>query len=63
MALWQQGVKDRSRSSFDQAVSWIRKNDPKDPDLVAFWREAAPVLGQPGPDGPPGEMPVNPFAP
>jgi len=63
MALWQQGVKDRSGSLFDQAVSWMRKNDPKDPDLLAFWREAAQVLGQPGPDGPPAEVPANPFAP
>ncbi len=49
MALWQKGDKGRSRSSFDQAVSWTKKNDPKDAALLAFWREAAKLLGQPGP--------------
>ena len=30
MALWQQGEKDRSRSYFDQAVAWTKKNDPEE---------------------------------
>jgi len=63
MALWQQGAKDRSRSIFDQAVAWTRKNDPKDANLLLFWREAAELLGQPGPDAPPADLPANPFAP
>jgi len=60
MALWQQGVKDRSRSFLDQAVSWTRKNDPKNANLLAFWREAAKLLGQPGPLP---DLPADPFAP
>ncbi len=63
MALWQQGAKDRSRSIFDQAVAWTRKNDPKDANLLLFWREAAELLGQPGPDALPADLPANPFAP
>ena len=63
MALWKQGVKDRSRSFFDQAVAWTRKNDPKNADLLQFWREAADLLGQPGPDTPPAEPPKKPSAP
>ncbi len=63
LALWQQGVKDRSRSFFDQAVAWTRKNDPKNANLLLFWREAAELLGQPGPDALPADLPANPFAP
>jgi tetratricopeptide (TPR) repeat protein len=63
MALWRQGSKDPSRSSFDQAVAWTRKNDPKRPDLLMLWREAAHLLGQPGPDAPPADRPENPSAP
>ena len=64
MALWQQGVKDRSGSFFDQAVSWTKKNDPKHANLLAFWREAAELLGQHGPDaGPLPDLPADPFAP
>ncbi len=63
MALWQHGQKDRSRSSFDQAVAWTRKNDPKNADLLLFWREAAALLGQPSPDIPLVDLPADPFAP
>ena len=63
MGLWQQGAKDRSRSFFDQAVSWTRKNGSKKADLLLFWREAAALLGVPAPDAAPAELPANPFAP
>jgi tetratricopeptide (TPR) repeat protein len=63
MALWHQGLKDRSRSLFDQAIAWTRKNDPKQPDLLLFWREAAELLGERGPDAPPGDLPANLFGP
>ena len=36
LALWQQGQKDRSRSFFNQAVTWTRKNDPKNAELLQF---------------------------
>jgi serine/threonine-protein kinase len=63
MALWQQGDKERSRSFFDRAVSWTRKNDPKKADQLLLWREAAVILGQPSPDAPPVDLPADPFAP
>jgi superkiller protein 3 len=63
MALWRQGSQVRSRSCFDQAVAWTRKNDPRNADSLLFWREAANLLGQPGPDAPPADLPSNPFAP
>ena len=64
MALWQKGDKDRSRSFLEQAVSWTTKHDPKNAALLAFWREAALVLGQPVPDaGPLPDLPANPVAP
>ena len=49
MALWQRGEKNPSRSFFDQAVAWTKKNDPRNAELLAFWRESAELLGQPGP--------------
>ena len=62
MALWQKGEKHRSRSFFEQAVSWTRKNDPSNAALLAFWREAAKLLGQPGPDaGPLPDLPAEAF--
>jgi hypothetical protein len=62
MALWRQGSKVRSRSFFDQAVAWTRKNDPKRADLLLLWREAADLLGQPDPDAPLTDLPAKPFA-
>jgi tetratricopeptide (TPR) repeat protein len=62
MASWQKGDKDRSRSFFEQAVSWTKKNDPSNAVLLAFWREAAKLLGQPGPDaGPLPDLPAEAF--
>ena len=65
LALWQRSEKDRSRSYFDQAVSWARKNDPKNAELLQFWREAAELLGQPGPGAAARlpDLPAQPFAP
>jgi len=63
MAQWQRGEQDRSRSYFDQAVAWTKKNDPKNADLLAFWREAALLLGQPGPTTAPlPDLPAELFA-
>jgi tetratricopeptide (TPR) repeat protein len=62
MALWRQGSRDRSRSIFDQAVAWTRKNDPNRADLLLLWREAADLLGWPGPHAAPADLPANPFA-
>jgi hypothetical protein len=63
MALWQRGEKDRSHSYFDQAVAWTSKNDPENAELLAFWREAALLPGQPGPGAAPlHDLPADPFA-
>ena len=65
--LWPTGGKankDRARSFFDQAVVWTRKNDPKNAELLQFWREAAELLGRPGPSAAAlPNLPANPFAP
>ncbi len=65
MAHWQNGDQDRSGSCFEQAVSWTQKNEPKDAALLAFWREAAELLGQPDPSGsaPLPDLPAELFAP
>jgi eukaryotic-like serine/threonine-protein kinase len=65
MAHFQRGVKDPSRSYFDRAVAWTTKNNPKNAELLAFWREAAELLGQPGPiaAAPLPDLPAEPFAP
>jgi len=66
MALWQQGENDRARTFFDKAVAWARKYAPKNAELIQFWREAAGLLGRPGPGTatpPPAELPADPFAP
>jgi serine/threonine-protein kinase len=63
MAHWQQGSKARSRPIFDQADGWMRKNDPKKADLLQLWREAANLLGLPGPNAPPADLPAHPSVP
>jgi tetratricopeptide (TPR) repeat protein len=50
MAHARRGEADRARGFFDWAVAWTRKNAPKNPELLQFWREAAALLGRPGPD-------------
>jgi tetratricopeptide (TPR) repeat protein len=63
MALWRQGVQDRSRAVFDQAAVTAKKNDAGNARVLASWREAAELLGQPGPETVPGDLPENPFMP
>ena len=58
MAVWRQGAKDRSRAYFEHTVTWTKKNLPDEADILALWREAAELLGQPGPD-----LPAKLFAP
>jgi len=63
MALWQRGEQDRSCSYFDQAVALTKKSDPRNAELLAFWREAALLLGQPGPGAAPlPDLPGEVFA-
>ena len=49
MALWQKGDKDKARMWFDKAVAWTREKDPKNKELLQFWKEAGDILGQPVP--------------
>jgi len=65
MASWQQGEKDQAGTWFDKADAWTREKDPGNTELRQFWKEAAELLGRPGPEGaapPSGELPANPFA-
>jgi tetratricopeptide (TPR) repeat protein len=50
MACGRRGETDRARRYFDQAVARTRERDPRNVELLQFWREAAAVLGRPGPD-------------
>ena len=45
MAHWHLGNKDQARSWFDQAVSWMDKNQPENEELRRFRAEAAELLG------------------
>jgi serine/threonine-protein kinase len=49
-ALWQKSEKDKARTSFDKAVTLTKEKDPKNKELLQFWREAAALLGRPGPE-------------
>jgi eukaryotic-like serine/threonine-protein kinase len=49
LAMWQKGEKDKARDWFDKAVARTREKDPKNVELLQFWKEAAALLGQPGP--------------
>jgi hypothetical protein len=46
MAHWQLSAKEQSRKWYDQAVRWMEKNQPEDPEaLFRFRAEAAALLG------------------
>ena len=50
LALWQKGEKAQARAWFDKAVAWTKEKNPKDLELRQFWKEAAKLLGLPGPN-------------
>jgi tetratricopeptide (TPR) repeat protein len=50
MAHVRRGEADRARAYYDRAVAWTREHDPKNAELLQFWREAAALLDRPGPD-------------
>ena len=60
IAHWQKGEKDQARTWFDKAVAWTKEKDPKSGELRQFWKEAAELLGRPGPDGPRSGSPADP---
>ncbi len=45
MAHWQIGDKEQARKWYDQAVKWMKKNNPNDDELGRFRTEAAALLG------------------
>jgi eukaryotic-like serine/threonine-protein kinase len=45
MAHWQLGKKDEGNEWYDKAVKWMDKNQPKNPELLRFRKEAATLLG------------------
>jgi hypothetical protein len=45
MAHWQLGNKDLARKWYDQAVSWMDKNQPTNDDLRRFRAEASELMG------------------
>jgi hypothetical protein len=45
MAHWRLGAKDQARKSYDQAITWLEKNNSTDEELQGFRHEAARVLG------------------
>jgi len=66
MASWRQGERASAIGWFDKAVAWTKAKDPRNAELRQFWREAAELLGQPGPVQPAATalvIPDEPFAP
>jgi tetratricopeptide (TPR) repeat protein len=45
MAHWQVGEKQEARKWYDEAVSWMEENKPKDEELLRFRKEGAELLG------------------
>jgi eukaryotic-like serine/threonine-protein kinase len=58
MAHAQKGEKDEARKWFDKAAAWTMEKDPKNAELLGFWKEAAELLGERGPTAP-GSDPVS----
>ena len=50
MAHAQKGEKDEARKWFDKAAAWTKEKDPKNAELLRFWKEAAELLGEPRAD-------------
>jgi hypothetical protein len=50
MAHWQRGDKKEARRWFEKAVTWTKEKAPKNDHLRGFWKEAAELLGCPGPN-------------
>jgi superkiller protein 3 len=67
MACGRRGETDRARGYFERAVARTRERDPRNVELLQFWREAAAVLDRPGPDAAAParlrDLPADVFAP
>ena len=60
LAHWQRGEKEQARTWFDKAVAWTKEKQPKNAQMLQFWKEAAKLLALPGPDS---TSPAGPKAP
>jgi len=58
MAHAKKGEKEGARKWYDKAIAWTKEKDPKNAELLQFWKEAAELLGEPGPTAP-GSDPVS----
>jgi len=47
---WKQGQHEKAGTWFDQAVRWMDKNAPRNPELVCFRAEAATMIKPPDPE-------------
>ena len=63
MAHWQLGHNDEARTSYDKAVEWMDKNQPKNEELLRFRAEAAELLGIGEPQPPPDKQPADDQSP
>jgi tetratricopeptide (TPR) repeat protein len=52
MAIWQKGDRKRARTWFDKAITWTNAKAPENKEFLQFWKEAASLMGQPGPAQP-----------
>jgi tetratricopeptide (TPR) repeat protein len=58
MAYSRRGENEKAGTWFDKAVAWTKEKDPKNAEFLQFWKEAATLLGKPGPTAP-GSKPVS----
>jgi eukaryotic-like serine/threonine-protein kinase len=58
MAHAKKGEKEGARKWYHKAIAWTKEKDPKNAELLRFWKEAAELLGEPGPTAP-GLDPVS----
>jgi tetratricopeptide (TPR) repeat protein len=58
MAHANKGEREGARKWYDKAIAWTKEKDPKNAELLQFWKEAAELLGEPGPTAP-GPDPVS----
>ncbi|MGP0068698.1 MAG: protein kinase domain-containing protein [Isosphaeraceae bacterium] len=60
MTLWQRGLCEDARQMFDQAVGWMKKENPVVPEVLRFHGEAAGLMGLSGPEPRPGRRQDEP---
>ena len=48
MAHWRLGEQDKARQCYEQALAWMEKHKPQDPELIRFRAEASELLKSEG---------------